>query len=128
MKPAWRQTAAIVRKDLRRELRTREVTTTTVAFSVLLMVIFAFGFYRRGEEAAHIFPGALWISILFAGTLAIGRTFQDERDSGCLRALALIPGTRLSLYLGKLLLNLSFMVIFELALVPLLVEISPVLP
>ena len=36
----WRQTAAIVRKDLRRELRTREVTTTTVAFSVLLMVIF----------------------------------------------------------------------------------------
>lgn len=116
-----KQTLAIIKKDLRRELRSREITITTVSFSVLLMVVFTFSFYQDDESVRQIFPGILWVSIVFAGTLAIARTFADERDSGCLRALALIPGTNMSLYLGKLVTNLFFMAVFELALVPLLV-------
>ncbi|MEM1349546.1 MAG: heme exporter protein CcmB, partial [Myxococcota bacterium] len=51
---------------------------------------------------------------------ALTRTFADERESGSLRALALIPGIQLSLYFGKALTNLIFMVLFEAALIPLL--------
>lgn len=115
-----RQVVTIMGKDLRRELRTKELLTTTLAFSMLLMIVFTFSFYRDAQSTAWVFPGILWVSIAFAGTLALGRTFMDERDSGCLRALALIPGTARSLYIGKLTINALFMAIFELALVPLL--------
>ncbi len=114
------QTLTILKKDLRREVRSRETTLTTVSFSVLLVLIFVFALHGKGEEFATIFPGILWICILFASTLSIPRTFSTERESGCLRALALIPGTHQSLYVGKLLLNIIFMAVFELALVPLL--------
>lgn len=115
-----RQVGALLRKDLRRELRTREVLTTTLSFSVMLMVIFAFAFYRDDQTVSIVFPGILWISILFTATLAITRTFDQERVSGCLRALALVPGTETSLYSAKLLINLVFVGLFQVILVPFL--------
>ncbi len=115
------QTLTITAKDLRRELRSREVTTTTIFFSVVVMLVFVFSFYRDSRTAPLIFPGILWVSILFTSTLSLTRSFADERESGCLRALALIPGTSVSLYLGKLLTNLVYILTFELALLPLLV-------
>ncbi|AWV87929.1 heme exporter protein CcmB [Bradymonas sediminis] len=114
------QVTALVRKDLRRELRSGETLVTTTSFSLLLMLIFTFAFYQRDETVALVFPGILWVAIIFSGMLAIGRTFAQEQESGCLRALALIPGTQTSLYTSKLLVNLIFMGVFELALVPML--------
>ncbi len=116
----FRQIAAVFIKDMRREARSKEVTTTTVAFAIMLMVIFAFAFYQRDETVGIVFPGILWVSIIFAGTLAITRTFDQERSGGCLRALALIPGTDVSLYAGKLMTNLIFMAVFEAVLIPLI--------
>ena len=113
-----RQTLAILKKDLTRELRSREVLTTTIAFGVLLVVVFAFAFYRDEESVALVFPGILWVSIVFTGTLAIERSFVQEKEAGCLRALALIPGTTVSLYAGKLLLNLVLLLVFLLAWLP----------
>lgn len=115
-----RQTTALILKDLRRELRTKEITTTTVAFSVLLMMVFSFAFFANDELVTAVFPGILWVSIAFTGTLAIARTFAQEKDSGCLRALALVPGTWSSLYLSKLAVNLLFIGVFEAVLIPLL--------
>lgn len=115
-----RQIATIVAKDLRREWRTREILVTTVAFAILLMVVFTFAFYHDEETGDLVFPGILWVAVVFTGTLAIARTFQHERENDCLRALALIPGSAQSLYLGKFAVNLLFMALFELALVPLL--------
>lgn len=127
-----RQTATLVAKDLRREWRTREVLTTTVSFAVLLMVIFAFAFYKDDQTVTLVFPGTLWVALLFTGTLAIGRTFQHEARGDCLRALALIPGSEKSLYLAKSAVNLLFMLLFEAALIPLLllvfsVEAAPII-
>lgn len=119
----WRQTKALIAKDLRREFRTKEVTTTTVAFALLLMAIFSFAFYVDDESSANVFPGVLWISVAFTATLAITRTFAQERDGGCLRALALVPGTDSSLYLAKFVINMVFVATFELVLVPALVGV-----
>ncbi len=119
----WRQTTALIGKDLRRELRTKEVTITTVAFALLLMAIFSFSFYVDDDSSVNVFPGVLWISIAFTATLAITRTFVQERDGGCLRALALIPGTETSLYLAKFAVNLLFVFTFELVLLPALVMV-----
>ncbi|MFP4599182.1 MAG: heme exporter protein CcmB [Persicimonas sp.] len=121
MNPTFlKQTLAVVKKDLRRELRTGETLVTTVSFSVLLMVIFTFAFYRDDQTVSLVFPGILWVAVIFAGMLAIARTFAQEKDSGCLRALALIPRTHTSLYFAKLLVNLLFMFVFEAVLVPIL--------
>lgn len=117
----WQQTTALIAKDLRRELRTKEVTTTTIAFALLLMAVFSFAFWVDDESAAHVFPGVLWISVAFTATLAITRTFVQEKDGGCLRALALIPGTQTSLYLAKFLVNLLFVATFEVVLIPALI-------
>ena len=114
-----RQTLAIAGKDLRRELRSREITATTIMFALVLVIIFVFAFYRNERSSHFVFPGILWISILFTATLSLTRSFIDERESGCLRALALIPGTSTSLYFGKLIGNVVFIVVFELILVPL---------
>ncbi len=116
-----RQTLTIIKKDLRREWRTREILATTISFAVLLMVVFTFAFYLDDETTSLVFPGILWVAIIFTGTLAISRTFQNEREDDRLRALALIPGSQYSLYLGKFTVNLLFMFLFELALVPLLI-------
>lgn len=115
------QAFAMFAKDLRRELRTKEVSITTTAFALMLMVIFAFAFYVDEDTAVQVFPGILWISIVFTATLAISRTFLLEKDGGCLRALALIPGTGTSLYLAKFAVNLLFVALFELVLTPALV-------
>ncbi len=114
------QTMVIIKKDLRREARSREISLTTISFSILLVLIFVFALHGKGEELSPIFPGILWVCILFSSTLSIPRTFGAERDSGCLRALAMIPGTQKSLYVGKLVTNILFMLLFELALVPML--------
>jgi heme exporter protein B len=115
------QVKSIVLKDLRRELRTREITTTTVSFSIMLLVLFAFGFYRSDMNITpYVYPGILWVSILFTGTLAITRAFDVERQGGCLRALGLIPGSENSLFIAKFLVNLLFIAVFEVVLIPLL--------
>lgn len=114
------QISTLIVKDLRRELRTLEIVTTTIAFSILLLVIFAFAFYKDDDTARIVFPGILWVAIIFAGTLAISRTFAHEKEGGCLRALALIPGTHLSLYYSKLIVSLIFLAVFELVLLPFL--------
>lgn len=115
-----KQVRSIVAKDLRRELRTGEIVTTTVSFAVLLTVIFAFAFFAGDQTVGIVFPGILWIAIVFTGTLVISRTFAQEVENGCLRALALVPGTESSLYVAKLAINLLFMAVFEAFLLPLL--------
>ena len=63
--------------------------------------------------------GILWISIAFAGTLALGRTFERERQSETLRALLLAPAARPAIYVGKLLGIVALLVAGEIVLVPL---------
>ncbi len=136
-----RQIKTIVAKDLLREWRTKEVTISTLAFSVVLLIIFTFGFYvpddpllyqkfaeflalqdiqRSIDPKAVVFPGVLWISIIFSATIAIGRTFAQEQEEGCLRALALVPGAGHSIFIAKFILNLLYIAAFEVVLVPLI--------
>ena len=55
----------------------------------------------------------------FAGTLALGRTFERERYGETLRALLLAPAPRPAIYVGKLLGILCLLGLTEVLLVPL---------
>ena len=115
LRTAW----LVLRKDIAIEAKSWEVLTTTLFFAVSCVLIFAFAFVKDGRAVEDAAAGILWIAISFAGTLALGRTFERERYGETLRALLLAPAPRAALYVGKLLGMLALLGLAELLLVPL---------
>jgi heme exporter protein B len=109
----------ILRKDLTVEVRSGEIAYTTLFFAVSCILMFAFALVREGRAPEDGAAGLLWIAIAFAGTLALGRTFERERQSETLRALLLAPTARPAVYVGKLLGIVALLAAVELVLVPL---------
>ena len=109
----------ILRKDLTVEVRSGEIAYTTLFFAVSCVLIFAFALVREGRAPEDGAAGLLWIAIAFAGTLALGRTFERERQSETLRALLMAPTARPAVYLGKLLGIVALLAGVEVILVPL---------
>ena len=108
----------VLRKDVAIEAKSWEVLTTTLFFAVSCVLIFAFAFVKEGRAVEDAAAGILWIAIAFAGTLALGRTFERERYGETLRALLLAPAPRAALYVGKLTGMLALLGLAELLLVP----------
>jgi heme exporter protein CcmB len=109
----------ILRKDLTVEVRSGEIAYTTLFFAVSCILIFAFALVREGRAPEDGAAGLLWIAIAFAGTLALGRTFERERQSETLRALLMAPAPRPAVYVGKLLGIVALLIAAEIVLVPL---------
>src|SRR4029453_6634313 len=109
----------IVRKDLTVEVRSRELAYTTLFFAISCVLVFAFSLVQEGRAAEGVGAGVLWMAIMFAGNLALGRTFERERQSETLRALMLVPAPRPAVYLGKLTGIVLLLAITEAVLVPL---------
>ncbi|HVL66040.1 MAG TPA: heme exporter protein CcmB [Vicinamibacterales bacterium] len=109
----------VVRKDLLVESRSREVVYTALLFAMSCMLVFAFGLVKEGQVVTDAAAAILWITIAFAGTLALGRVFDRERQNETLRALLLAPASRASIYVGKFLGVFALLVMVELVVVPL---------
>jgi heme exporter protein CcmB len=109
----------VLRKDLTVEVRSLEIAYTTLFFAVSCVLVFAFALVREGRAPEDGAAGILWISIAFAGTLALGRAFERERQSETLRALLLAPAARPAIYVGKLLGIVALLAACEIILVPL---------
>jgi heme exporter protein CcmB len=109
----------ILRKDLTVEVRSREIAYTTIFFAVSCILVFAFALVKEGKPPEDGAAGILWIAIAFAGTLALGRGFERERQAETLRALLLAPAPRPAVYVGKLLGIVALLGGAELLLVPL---------
>lgn len=115
VRTAW----LIARKDFRVESRSRELVYTALFFAVSCVLLFSFAFVREGEAIEGSAAGILWVAIAFSGTLALGRTFERERQAETLRALLLAPVERSAVYLGKFLGVLVLLTAIEIVLVPL---------
>ena len=110
----------VLRKDLTVEVRSREIVYTTLFFAVSSVLVFSFGLVKEGRPLEDAAAGILWIAIAFAGTLALGRTFERERQSETLRALLLAPAERPAIYVGKLAGIVALLLAAEVILVPLI--------
>ncbi len=115
LRVAW----LVVRKDLTVETRSFEILSTTLFFAVTVVLVFSFGLVKEGAPPDDVAAAILWISIAFSGTLALGRTFDRERQNETLRALLLAPADRPALYVGKLVGLLLLLALVELLLLPL---------
>jgi heme exporter protein B len=112
-----RAVGAIVRKDLRVELRTGEAIPTMVLFSLSTFVLFHFAIARdtvEGELAA----GVLWVTLLFAAVLAIGRLFVAEREQGGFDGFLLAPVDPTAMLVAKAIVLFVFLAAVELVAVP----------
>ena len=112
---------AIVWKDIRAEIRTKEIFSSMFIFSLLVLVIFNFSIDLLEVNPLDIAQGVLWIAFTFSGILGLNRSFLFEKENDCLQGLMLTPIDRSAIYLGKMLGNLIFMLIMEAITVPIFV-------
>ena len=117
LKKVW----AIVWKDIRAEIRTKEIFSSMFIFSLLVLVIFNFSIDLLEVNPLDIAQGVLWIAFTFSGILGLNRSFLFEKENDCLQGLMLTPIDRSAIYLGKMLGNLIFMLIMEAITVPIFV-------
>jgi heme exporter protein B len=114
----WRKVLTITWKDIITEFRAREIIISVLVFTVLVIIIFNFAFGNTSEEVDRAAPGMLWVTFAFAGMLSLNRSFILEREEGCLEGLMVSPVGRETIYAGKLLASLTFMLVIEIIALP----------
>jgi len=114
----WKAIAAIAWKDLAAELRSRELLSAMLVFSLLVILIFNFALELDIATRRSVTSGVLWATFAFAGTLGLNRSMAIEKDRGCLDGLLLAPVDRSAIYFGKVISNLAFMLIVEAIVLP----------
>ena len=118
--PLLRVVFAIVSKDLRAELRSRELISAMVLFALLSVLIFSFALELDRQAREEAVTGVLWVTIVFASILGLNRSLAMERDQGNFDALLLAPIDRAAIFFGKLIGNFIFALAVGLLLLPLM--------
>jgi heme exporter protein B len=108
----------IARKDLAIEFRTRTAFFSALVFALLAIVIFYFAWDPTAVAALDLAPGVLWVIFTFSGLLGLHRGFAMEQADGAMDALLSSPASRESIYLGKAMANLVFVVAVQAVAIP----------
>jgi heme exporter protein B len=113
-----RQVLTVAFKDLRAELRTKEAINASLAFALVILLMFSFAFDPEADTTREISGGLLWIVFAFAGTLILNRSFAREIPNDCLDALVAAPVPGAVLFLGKAIANYVLVLAVELVSLP----------
>ncbi|HET7458309.1 MAG TPA: heme exporter protein CcmB [Gemmatimonadaceae bacterium] len=108
----------IARKDLAIEFRTRSAFFSAVVFALLAVAIFYFAWDPTAVASADLAPGVLWVIFTFSGLLGLHRSFGVEQADRAVDALLAAPVRRESIFLGKALANLVFVLAVQTIAVP----------
>lgn len=100
-----RDALTIAGKDLRIEFRSRDRLVSMLTFSVLVGVVFSFSL-DPAVSTQPLAAAMIWVTILFAGLLGLGRSFGMEAEQDAMVGILLTPIDRGAFFLGKLLANL----------------------
>ena len=112
--------SAIIKKDLRAEMRSRELLSVMGLFALLSVLMFSFALELDREAREEVVSGVLWVTLVFASLLGLNRSMALERDQGGLDAILAAPVSRAAIFVGKLLGNFLFTGVVGLALLPLM--------
>ena len=108
---------AIVSKDLRAEMRSRELLSVMGLFALLSVLVFSFALELDRVARAEAVSGVLWVTLIFASVLGLNRSLALESN---LDALLLAPILRSAIFVGKLAGNAIFTAAVGLVLLPLM--------
>jgi heme exporter protein B len=110
--------ALLLGKELRVEARSREVLLAMGLFALLLVVVFAFAFQLEQDLVQALGPGLVWVTVIFAGHLGLGRVIDREREHGALTGLIHSPAGPFAVFWAKAIAAFLFMLAVEVVLVP----------
>jgi|SRR5713101_759959 len=111
-------TGILLGKELRVELRSRELVTTTTVFILVVVVLFSWTFTPSSAESRRFGPGLLWLAFLFAASLMLQTCFLREQVNDTLSALRMSVRDPFAIFLAKLTANTLFLLLTELLLLP----------
>ena len=107
----FRQLWAVAWKDLLVELRGRERVGAMAGFVALAGILFNYAIDPTLVRAEDVASGLIWATIVFGGTLGLGRTFELEASDGAFQGVLMTPAPRDALYMGKLVSNYVILLI-----------------
>ena len=113
-----RRVLAVAWKDATAERRTKANFNAVVFLAGAILLLFGFALGPEREALQLAAGGVIWLTVLFAGVLSFNRSYEQELESGALDVLLLYPGDRRSIFLGKLLANLAFVLLVEAIMLP----------
>jgi len=116
-----RVVVALAGKDVLLERKSFETLVATASFALLVALLFHFAFDVSSAEGARFFPGALWIAILFSGTIGMARSARADEVDGRGRGAALAPVDRSAIFVGKCLYHMALMAVVEAVATPVFV-------
>ena len=108
---------ALLRKELRLELRTPQTVPAMALFSVTTLVVFHFALQQQQVEG-ELASGVLCITLLFAAMLGTNRLFVADHEEGGFDGFLLAPVDRTSLLVAKAIALFAFLVALEIVAVP----------
>ena len=112
-----RAVGAVLRKDLRLELRAPQAVPAMALFSVTTLVVFHFAI-QRGQVEGDLASGVLWVTLLFAAMLGTSRLFVADHEEGGLDGFLLAPVDRTALLVAKAVAMFAYLAAVELVAVP----------
>lgn len=107
-----RDALVLARKDLLLEVRRREVVLAMLQYVITTLVVIHFAIAGAGSSQKAA-AGMLWAAILFTAVLSLNRCFAADQEEGALDALLLAPIDRAAIWLGKVLAQITFLLIME---------------
>jgi len=113
-------TWAILQKDLRAELRSRELLATMLLFALLSVLVFSFALELDRIAREEAVSGVFWVTIVFASILGLNRSMAMENEQDNMNAMLLAPIDRSAIYLGKFIGNLLIALVVATILLPLM--------
>ena len=75
----------VLYKDFLLEIRSKEIFTSVLIFTILEILIFNFAFNPSSEMVYIVVPAILWVSITFSGVIIVNRTMQLEMQNGMMK-------------------------------------------
>jgi heme exporter protein B len=109
---------AITWKDVTAERRSKANFNAVAFFAGLMLVMFGMAVGPDNATMSSVASGVLWLTVLLSGVLSFNRSYERELEAGALDALLLYPGDRRSIFVGKLVANLLFVLLIEVIAVP----------
>jgi heme exporter protein B len=78
----------LLARDLRLALREGGAVGTALGFYLIVVTLMPLGLGPDLQLLARIAPGVLWIALLLAALLSLGRIFEADQEDGALEVLA----------------------------------------
>lgn len=110
----WTAYRALVAKDLRIELRAREILLSMATMALVAMVLFSVAVGLDPQVVASAGPGILWTTFTFTALLGMGRAYELEQEQRAGWAVLVSPVDRAAILSAKATSTLLWLLLVEL--------------